>query len=94
MTNNWIEQFEKQFLTNDKTDWQHSDWDNVTVDFRDVKSFITTLLEKQREEYVEMITNLYADDLPSDDVFNEWENGRAEAYVKVINLLKSHDKTS
>lgn len=102
MTTNWKEDFDKDFLiTIDKYD------DNTVVPERyrtitfnpyitpdNIKNFITTLLEKQREEYVENIKGLQYEHA------NVARHGDTpdDAYDRVLNYLefelKSHDKTS
>lgn len=52
-------------------------------------NFITTLLEKQREEYVEMIESKM-DNMGEAGGYNQYLAGLQTA----INIIKSHDKTS
>ena len=96
MTNNWIEEFKKKF---DGDDWEDTfiehygcspDGDSYDID--KIINFITTLLEKQREEdnkiYIKMIEKLYV------KVNYEKDKAHNKAIDEVINLIKSHDKTS
>lgn len=53
-----------------------------------IENFITTLLEKQREEYVEMIENI------DGEGESNFYNGEEYMKDRIINLIKSHDKTS
>lgn len=41
-----------------------------------------SLVQRVRDD----ITEMYADDLPSDDIWNEVENGRMLGYLNVLNL--------
>lgn len=98
MTTNWIEEFEDKFI---HTDWSgqkrlnmlyltnHTKSDPIIPKEEQVlielKSFITTLLEKQREEYVEMIR---------DYKFSDWSDEQAiyDQLEEIIIRIKSHDK--
>jgi hypothetical protein len=74
MTPQQIEKFKNTFILN-------------PVMSKSIINFITTLLEKQREEYVEMIRGYK---------FSSW-NGEEEVekgIEEIISLIKSHDKTS
>ena len=73
MTTNWIEQFKIEFSGYSYTRKKK------------ILNFITTLLEKQKEEYVEMIRDYQRKD--SDFISHMVCND-------IINLIKSHDKTS
>ena len=88
--NNWIEQFNQKF--------PHKIAE-VIDDFgsplkSDLQTFITTLLEKQRDEYVEMIENYPTRiDGNKDEVLSAMHTAK-KLKQDIINLIKSHDKTS
>ena len=98
MTTNWIEEFD--------TKWQDPMEKKMGKGFAlycsfcsgewrdDIKDFITTLLEKQRDEYVEMIENYPTRiDGNKDEVLSAMYTAK-KLKQDIINLIKSHDKTS
>lgn len=97
MTNNWIEEFNKEFLDKDTGLLTIGKYDyEEVVGFIDSK--IYTLLEKQREEYVEMIENKRK----LNDCIVSSKYKRAVPYTcpeaimiceDIIGSIKSHDKT-
>ena len=58
-----------------------------------LQDFITSLLEKQREEYVEMIEKLKLKEDAWKHTFpQQYSEGYRMAIDDIINLIKSHDK--
>ena len=61
------EEFDTNFLTKDKTDWKHTDWDNVTVSKDEVYdwhkqsliSFLKMEIELTEEELTKNYTTTY-----------------------------------
>ena len=84
MTNNWIEEFNKKYYTSVFDAYgDYKESHKILLD--DIQTFITTLLEKQMEEYVEMIRGYK---------FSSW-NGEEEVekgIEEIITLIKTHDK--
>ncbi len=89
MTTNWKEEFYQFMETLPK---------RVGETPKDLLlDFITTLLEKQREEYVEMIEKLKHLErvtISCGPIVLEKAVAYNQAIDDIINLLKSHDKTS
>lgn len=88
MTTNWIEEIRNKFHD------IHEAWKKQGYVFdleQGMIDHITTLLEKQSEEYVEMIGKLKISSSKIIELNEDYQEGHDKAIDNIINLIKSHD---
>lgn len=101
MTTNWIKEFDKIFTKNMSIDDEPFQGMYLKLHLIPaLKSFITTLLEKQREEDFNLVLKIlpnytYTGDPQVDDACEMVQDEYKRTLIANIkNLIKCHDKTS